>query len=504
MKRNHIFRILLVFSSLLLVVLLVLSVSPDLLARPGGGHSYSGGSGGGGGDGIAELIIWILLSLPPEISIPLVIIILVGRFIMKRRQKADSRKISSKPTHRNVSNAVRSVDQQIEILKNQDTNFSKIVFLDFVSSLYHKYYNTIGKADFKDVTPFFAQSEIQKAQHSRYRNYHFTEIVIGNIQIANIGQSSGFTAITVDIESNLTLTVSNNRSVRYIVTERWLLNRKQGVVSKEPEAMRKITCPNCGAPANFTDAGKCEYCNTFIKAGDMQWMVRSTATLRQETVSAQSLATYAQEEGTGLPTVIQDNIKQNISVFAHRNSLDWNSYWNKFREDIASAYFHEIYAAWDANRWGKVRHLLSDRLYESYNYWIEVYKENGLRNRLDNIRIHRIEAARIDADRFYETITVRIFASCLDYIEERSGKVIGGSKRREREFSEYWTFMRRSGVELKETNNSVNLTTCPSCGAPADNMGQGGECGYCGSKISTGDFSWVLAMIVQDEVYRGG
>jgi hypothetical protein len=28
-------------------------------------------------------------------------------------------------------------------------------------------------------------------------------------------------------------------------------------------------------------------------------------------------------------------------------------------------------------------------------------------------------------------------------------------------------------------------------------------CEYCGSKIVTGDFDWVLARIEQDEAYRG-
>ena len=47
------------------------------------------------------------------------------------------------------------------------------------------------------------------------------------------------------------------------------------------------------------------------------------------------------------------------------------------------------------------------------------------------------------------------------------------------------------------------MKTCPNCGAPADKMSQGGKCEYCSAKISNGDFSWVLAMITQDEEYKG-
>ncbi len=76
-------------------------------------------------------------------------------------------------------------------------------------------------------------------------------------------------------------------------------------------------------------------------------------------------------------------------------------------------------------------------------------------NRLDNINIKQIEIVRIDTDKFYEVFTVRIFASCFDYVENKKAKLIGGSKRKNRLFSEYWTFIRKSGIETDD--NNVNL-----------------------------------------------
>ena len=43
----------------------------------------------------------------------------------------------------------------------------------------------------------------------------------------------------------------------------------------------------------------------------------------------------------------------------------------------------------------------------------------------------------------------------------------------------------------------------PCCGAPLDNVSQTGVCGYCDTKITTGDFDWVLSRIDQCEVYSG-
>ena len=161
----------------------------------------------------------------------------------------------------------------------------------------------------------------------------------------------------------------------------------------------------------------------------------------------------------------------------------------------------EIYKAWNDLKWERVRHLIGDRLYDAYNFWVETYKKEGLQNRLENIVIQRIDMAAIDVDNYYESFTVRIFARCFDYAQNKAGALIGGSKKNPRQFSEYWTFIRRTGVEKKE--EEFSLHNCPNCGAPADKMGQTAICEYCNTKISTGDFSWVLARIVQDEEYTG-
>ncbi len=489
-----------IFSTILCLILLLI---PELAAaRPGGGHSYSGGSSGGsGGDGIGGLIIYLIMTLPPEISIPLIIIIVILYYISKRKKSQGNVTVASVPTRVNRSNEFQSTEAKIEQLKSSDPNFSKTLFLDFVTSLYYKYYGNYSKAEFASIRPFLAQSIFESAARTPANSRRFSEIVIGNLKIIALFQSSQYASITVDIDSNYTLTLGG-RNTRYIVTERWLFNRKNGVQSQGPESLRDLKCPNCGAASNFSDAGKCEYCDTFIEAGEMQWFVSQINILRQETFSTKGLGHYEQEVGTDYPTIVQPSINNYINRFVGIHKLtDWNSYWNNFTDNVASAYFKEIYKAWNDLKWERVRHLISDRLHESYSFWIKAYKQENLRNRLDNINIQRIDMAAIDVDNYYESFTVRIFASCLDYVEDTSGRLIGGSKKQPRVFSEYWTFIRRTGVENKKTEFSLN--NCPNCGAPADKMGQAAVCEYCNSKISTGEFSWVLARIVQDEEYTG-
>jgi predicted amidophosphoribosyltransferase len=76
--------------------------------------------------------------------------------------------------------------------------------------------------------------------------------------------------------------------------------------------------------------------------------------------------------------------------------------------------------------------------------------------------------------------------------------VLRGSKTKPMQFSEYWTFIRSRRSKTKKSENQ----NCPNCGAPLK-VSMAGECEYCRSKITNGDFDWVLSRIEQDEAYSG-
>jgi len=513
------------YLTLLLIVIGVLSILlvmfyPETAeARPGGGHSYRGGGGGGGGsrgysggggsssssdgDGIITLIFFILLELPPEISIPLVIIFLVFYFFSKNKSSVQAKKlVSSAPTYENRQKELEYAEISIERLKEEDANFSKIMFLDFVASLYNRYYALIGKPEFKNIIPFLSEELIQKGQDSKYKNTEISEIVVGSLSVVSQKVTADKIYFTVEINSNYTQSNVATK-MRYINTERWMMERSKGVKSQPPDRMRGLNCPSCGAPNSYLDAGTCTSCGTALISGKLQWMVTKTKLVEQYEYKTTGLGTYTEEVGTNYPTIVQKDINEKMKIFVTANRhADWNAFWDIFQHNVLEPYFMTIYQAWSDVKWENARHLVTDRLYESYQFWMSGYKRESLINKLDKINIDKIELSRIDLDKYYESITVRIFASCYDYTVNKQGKVIGGSNKTARYFSEYWTFIHRAGTDVKETMG-FDLKTCPNCGAPADKMGQAAECGYCNSKISNGDFSWVLAVITQDEVYEG-
>jgi hypothetical protein len=133
-------------------------------------------------------------------------------------------------------------------------------------------------------------------------------------------------------------------------------------------------------------------------------------------------------------------------------------------------------------------------------FWMKRYRENGLANRLDNVKIKRIELCRIELDAWVESITLRIHASMIDWTERVSdGVVVAGNKHQVCHFTEYWTWIR----SVKHKAPVAGNDRCPSCGAALDDLSMAGVCGYCEAKITSGDFGWVVSRIEQDEAYGG-
>jgi hypothetical protein len=161
--------------------------------------------------------------------------------------------------------------------------------------------------------------------------------------------------------------------------------------------------------------------------------------------------------------------------------------------------FAELQVAWSTREWKRARPFVSDGLFQSQLYWMRTYASQKLRNITENSRILGVQMAKITSDKHFDAITVRVFATGLDYtLDETSDLVVGGSKTRERYYTEYWTLIRGAG---RKGAAKAELT-CPNCGAPLD-VSMAGNCEHCNAKVSSGQFDWVLSRIEQDEAYVG-
>ena len=202
-----------------------------------------------------------------------------------------------------------------------------------------------------------------------------------------------------------------------------------------------------------------------------------------------------EEQGTSAPTVFDAKLRERHEELMRADPT--------FTRDNIETRVKEIFStmqvAWSSLEWQRARPYLTDRLWNAQIYWIEAYRQQGLRNITENARISQIDLARVTYDKWYQAVTVRIHASSLDYtIQQSDNQVVGGSKSKERPYTEYWTLVRSTARK----NNAEGKPACPACGAPLP-VEMVDKCRHCGALVESSAFDWVLSRIEQDEVYGG-
>ena len=495
---------------------LLFFLAKEVFARVGGGQSYGGGGGHGGGDGAGGAIIWLIFQAIrllfyltieyPVVGIPLDILV-IGAVVyyFARRSKGGPQTFSSASTiplgletvQRRPDGFAREFDQ----LRKFDPNFSEIVFTDFCYALYAKAQHARGHgaSELDHLSPYLSEAA-RNALLSRNAQgpQEVKGIIIGAMTIANVrGLETPLVNIGMVFEANYTEVVKvNDKSTEmtYYLRERWELERKRDVLSPPPAQATALHCPRCGAPLQKDTAGACAFCGTRVDSGEFQWYVRGIALLDRES-KGPLLTSDVPEVGTDYPSVVQPAF-ENIRVAFERNNPSFS--WGAFQAR-ARLIFNELQAAWSTLNWERARPHETDNLFQMHQYWIDAYKRQQLRNLIDQCTITAMQPVKIKEDAFYNSITLRIGAQAYDYTVDSSGRLVSGSKNNLRRWSEYWTFIRNRQARSAPARADLN---CPNCGAPMK-VNNAGVCQFCGGKITSGEFDWVLSKIEQDESYTG-
>jgi Tim44-like domain len=527
-KINCLMRLLLPAALAAGAVAVCLAVASEVFARVGGGQSYGGGghggsNGGGGGDagaivGLVRMLVWLTIEYP-MVGVPVdlaLVVFVVYRFAQRGSKASEVFSSASSATETESiaftlgldTAAVRpeSLAREFAQLRKFDPNFSEIVFTDFCYALYGKTHDARGRGAtaLDQFSPYLSEAA-RKVLISRNPDglKEVQGIIVGAMRIEDLGGlEKPIVHISLSFETNYTEVIGANGSatkeprgeMTYYVRERWQLERKRDVLSPPPTQATALHCPRCGAPLQKDTVGACAFCGTKVESGEFQWYVRGIALLSRE-AKGPLLTANVPEAGTDLPSVVQPGFRDRRIEFEKNNP---NFSWGEFQAR-ARLIFAELQAAWSTLNWERARPHETDNLFQMHQYWINAYKLQHLRNVLDQCRVTAMQPVKLQEDAFYNAITLRIGAQGYDYTIDESGRVVAGSKSNLRYWSEYWTFIRNRQAKLVQSSADLN---CPNCGAPLK-VNNAGVCEFCGGKITSGEFDWVLSKIEQDESYAG-
>jgi hypothetical protein len=491
-----------------LVAAACLAASEEALGRVGGGHSFSSGSrssgrsggysGGGGGGGDSDLLFQLLYLLfrlcidMPVVGIPLVLGIVA---VIWWASRASSDHVVIKVPRERPAERPAKARAAIEKLVAQDPAFSLPAFEDFTQLIHRRALEATASGAWGPLTPF-----VSEGAQTQLRSLHpgitsISEVVLANATLGRVDLGDP-TRVRVRF-SGTRVEAGAAGPIRVYVEERWDFSRAGAARSMPPEDLLRLGCPSCGNAVDTDTMGHCASCGTVITTGALQWQVTEVNLVDRRRVTPMDVGftNGGAEPGYHARTVTASDLDAEIRRFTGRHPEFQASQF----QDRVRHIFLTLQDAWSRNRWEETRPFVTDAVFQTFRFWIDGYKRDGLQNRLADVVLEKSQIVDVHLDAWYESITVRVWARCKDATFDRQGKLVGGNERTDRQFSEYWTFIRSAGTPAKSGDPSA----CPSCGGPLDKVESTGICGYCGSKITSGRFDWVLSRIEQPEVYEG-
>lgn len=498
------------FAALALGLLALLLGPAAAVARPGGGEGYSGGGDGGGGDGdggIAYFLIrlWIEFVIRyPAIGVPATIAIVAYLVVRQKRkgklgpQNWDSARAPSAPP-------VRPASKDLDAVRNQDADFSVVLFEDFAYALYARAHQArSSQRELDALAPYLSQAARAHLAQRRPVGAPVSGVIVGALRVIDLalpppvppppGGKPPQTVVVLEIESNMTVGMAGAEHTQYL-RERWRLVRDAGVKSRPPEVIKTFHCPNCGAPFEPTgDGNRCGYCGQVVSDGRFDWSVQSIELLASED-RPPALTSNVQEVGSNWPTLFHPSLAARWAELVREDPAVTQEALNARLQLI----YNELNAAWTRGDLGGARPYVSDSLFGYLQYWVTAYQRQGLRNVLEGMRIVEWKTVKVIRDRRYDSITFRLWGTGRDYtVRQATGDVVSGNPKVDRFYSEYWTLIRGAGVHGAPKADK----TCPNCGASLD-VNMAGLCEHCGARITSGEFDWVLSKIEQDDSYTG-
>ena len=173
---------------------------------------------------------------------------------------------------------------------------------------------------------------------------------------------------------------------------------------------------------------------------------------------------------------------------------------------FAKQVYIDIQTAWCNRDLTPVRPVMHQNLYNTTQRQVQDKINQQIVYHYENMAINTAYLTSFARDKDYEYLTVYLNARMIDYqTHEPTGNIIRGDKTTRWDMRYKLKFIRTVGVSTRDKVSGAKEYNCPNCGAPLE-ITSAGVCSYCGSTVSTGDYSWVLTdfTTVRDDTVDDG
>ena len=395
--------------------LLLVLYSVNAWARPGGGQSYSGGSrstrssgghsssgGGGGGDASGLIFQLLLLCIQyPALGVPVLVIVLV--FFVGKAFVGSGQKGWSTSTPAEAVQAVQRVEQnarlgrsELDAIRALDPGFSLVLFEDFAYMLYAAVQRARGlgtQALAAYLAPDLAQTLVDP-QLSDVQG-----IVIGAMRYVRFSGTRGpMLEVEIELESNYVevLRAGGTTPLLRRRSPRAHPRRQRALAPARPR-------PQAGLP-------------------ELRRSARSRARHRMQLLSPKRrlrpLRLDDRQPEQRNPRNPRPAADQRRRRNRHRSPHDRRSRrasksskssrakiprvnWQALQGRVALI-FAELQVAWSGRDPLKIRPFVSDNLFQSMYYWIDLYTQERCRNVTENATIMRIDLANVLSDAYFD------------------------------------------------------------------------------------------------------
>ncbi len=135
---------------------------------------------------------------------------------------------------------------------------------------------------------------------------------------------------------------------------------------------------------------------------------------------------------------------------------------------------------------------MHENLYNTTNKQVQAKIDQGIVYHYESIAIDTAYLTSYERDSQFEYVTAYLTSRMIDYqVDEKTGKIIRGDKTTRWVQKYKMKFVRSLGVQTKTETGAMTGHNCPNCGAPLE-ISSSGLCEYCGSVVTTGQYTWVL------------